>query len=200
MSGPSQFERGHISSPHLRTAWTITESGEPATDEYLPYTPPTTAGVYPPRGLYTLQIPDCLSPISRGGNGAAWCFQYLGPELGIKILPGYYTPGFLQLDYPSLRPTYGRCIHMGTPPICVQTAPLNPLDWPTENIPIEPFSVHIVSPSQPTNMSKLVTNAEPSTYPVILPNTKRGALHDRWQGWQRNYGWTFIQKRARLGG
>ena len=200
-SGHSQFEPGYISEPQLRTSWTITESGEPAiTDEYLPYTPPTTDGVYPTRGPYTLQIPESLSHISLPGNGAAWCYQYQGPELGIRILPGYYTAAYLQLDYPyQLRPTKGRCIHLGTPPICMQTAPLNPVEWPTGDIPMEPFYVHIVSPSRPTNMSRLVTNAGPFIPPVIPPNTKRGAICDRWKGWRRNYGWTFLQKRARLG-
>ena len=204
---PLKDLEGNIADPLYMGAW---HRPLPAVDPdvvQVEHVPTANDGVYPPRGVFTVQVPRNLRHISlENGDGAAWCFQWQGPELGYKIIPGYYIPRFLQGDYESLRMVNGRCLHMGTPPICLQSAPW----WvPDERIHWDPFIFNIVDPytsaSQPTNLSGLVTDTEPVTFPVILPNTLRGALYDRWplakpvtRGWYRMYRWTSRQKRARL--
>ena len=197
---------GDIADPLYMGTWHRPLAADPNVVQ-VKHVPTATDGVYPPRGVFSVQVPPSLRHISLdNGEGAYWCIQWLGEELGCKIIPGYYVPRFLQCDYESLLKVYGRCTHMGTPPICLQSAPL---DYPNEEIPLNPFIFHLVDPytsvSQPTNLSGLVLDTEPVTYPVILPNTLRGALFDRWplaepvvHNWNRMYRWTSRQKRARL--
>ena len=198
---------GNIADPLYMGAWHRPLAADPDVVQ-VEHVPTATDGVYPPRGVFTVKVPRNLAYISQFGIQAAWCIQWKGPELGYTMIPGFYVPRFLQCDYESLHRMFGqgRCIHMGTPPICLQSPPWDVSD---EEIHLDPFIVNIQHPytsvSQPTNVSQLVPNAESVTHPVILPNTPRGALHDRWplakpltRGWTRFYRWASRRKRARL--
>ena len=198
---------GNRASPLYRGAWHSPLADDPDVVQ-VAHVPTAGDGVYPPRGVFSVQVPGYLAYVTQFGIQAAWCIQWKGPELGYTMIPGFYPPRFLQCDYESLHRMFGqgRCVHMGTPPICLQSPPW---DVPDEEIHLDPFIVNIQHPytsvSQPTNVSQLVPNAESVTHPVILPNTPRGALHDRWplakpltRGWTRFYRWASRRKRARL--